>query len=83
MQFHVLRETPENSGSFVATGEVLDVPADVAVDAVLNRQVTEGGRHAIFPYDSIRRERPAAPARVSVPDVTVDPVLTSDDPHTA
>ena len=67
MQFTVLRETPANSGTFVASGEVLDTTADAIVGHVLDLAAANGTRYAAQPYDPVAR--PAASQHLSGPPV--------------
>ncbi len=68
MIFHVLRETPENSGTYTATGEVLDTSVEDASNHVLDAQAAQGGRWAVAPYEPIRRAPDvAAPATPAAP----------------
>lgn len=53
MEFHILIETPENSGKYEATGEVFKGPvADALRQCVLRTQ--SGRRHGFFPMESVR-----------------------------
>lgn len=55
MQFHILRETPDNSGCYVATGETHDGPADAAAQRCVELS-SAGGRYALHVYESLRFE---------------------------
>lgn len=50
--FHVLKETPEGSSSFVPTGEVLDGDEATALRHCVE-QGARGGRYAIWPYEAV------------------------------
>jgi hypothetical protein len=53
MEFHLLRETPDNSGTFVATGDKVDGTPEEAV-AQCAALAAKGGRFAVYVYESIR-----------------------------
>ncbi len=87
-QYHVVRETPDNSGHFIATGEVLDAhSADEAVAHVV-AQSTKGGRFGVWVYEPVRvpdaplqpdRAGPPRPATVAAP-VTAAPAAVAPKP---
>lgn len=53
--YHLLREEPENSGTYVATGEVLHGSLEQAAEESVMRTQGGHGRHAIYVYDAINR----------------------------
>ncbi len=64
-QYHVVRETPDNSGHFVATGEVLDAHSAEEAVAHVVAQSTKGGRFGVWVYEPVRApDAPLQPARV-------------------
>lgn len=75
-QFHVLRETPDDSGNWVATGEVLtEHSRDQALDQAATLSAS-GGRFAIYEYNSMRIAPPEAAVKVG-------DLVTDGQEHTA
>lgn len=63
-QFHVLQETPDGSGNWTATGEVLgEHSRDDALDRVAVLSAS-GGRFAIYEYNAMRIAPPEAATKV-------------------
>ena len=62
MQFIILRETPVNSGTFSATGEIISTTSDGAYQHCLDLTAQNSARYAAQPYDPI--SRPGASARI-------------------
>lgn len=82
-QFHVLRETPDGSGNWSATGEVLDgVPRDQALDHAATLS-TGGGRFAIYEYNSLRMTPPEAMPTGAAEAVTEHEPETVTEPQPA
>lgn len=89
MEYHVLKETPDNSGNFIDTGMVVGFgKADLAAEAVANMSAG-GGRFAIYPYDPMKRvvapaaEAPAPvvePAQPEVAETAPAPVEAPAEP---
>ncbi len=53
-EYHLLRETPENSGKYSATGEVLRGSLQEAADEAV-RRCQAGTRTAIFVYEALNK----------------------------
>lgn len=54
MEYHLLVETPPNSGQYEATGEVLIGTIQDALTECINRS-QEGFRTALYPYEPVRQ----------------------------
>ena len=52
-QYHILRETPDNSGTFTATGEVIDTHESDAKARCRELTQEDGGRYGFWYYDSV------------------------------
>lgn len=68
-QYHLLRETPDDSGNWIATGEVLSEHSrDDAMDHAATLSAA-GGRFAIYEYNSLR---------VTPTEATPEPVVAEE-----
>jgi hypothetical protein len=55
MQYHILKENPANSGTYVETGESVDEGAEHAAELCAVRTAETGVKHAMLPHDKVRR----------------------------
>jgi hypothetical protein len=55
MKFHVMRETPDNSGTYADVGSEHDT-ADAAVAHVMQHLAHLGGRYALRLYEPVRTD---------------------------
>lgn len=76
MQYFILRETPDNSGTYTATGQEHEGSAEGAIELAAEL-AQKGGRYAVQVYDPIRAIPGVAPTHPTLPAsgaVEVQPV---------